>query len=102
MSRAAQRKNNIIATGRQDGLRGYKRDTNPYYHGEARGLWYQGWEKGNVERRVIQRERKRDRRIGKDSYFGWFWRPWERFKDLFSGRIDSAAQTPARRRGRVW
>lgn len=103
MSRAAQRKNNIIAIGRQDALKGYSKAVNPYLKPEGRGLWLEGWEKGHVEYNKRKRENRRKRRLNpEETVLVSVWKLWYGFKDLFSGRFTSTAQTPARKRGRVW
>ena len=101
MSRASQRKENVIANGFHDALKGHHVDSNPYIHPRGRALWLEGYNKGLVEKRKRARVQRRKDRLNPDE--SWpltsLWRLWYAFKDLFSGRVGSAAQNPARRRG---
>lgn len=99
MSKSAQRKNNVVAIGRNHALKGGRRDENPYRPAGARALWYQGWDQGDTLRRKNHREDKRKRRTSSSR----LWRGWYGLMDLLHGelRAHRPAQTPARRRG-LW
>lgn len=97
MSKSAQRKNRVIAEGRQAALSayGWHRDSNPYYHPRYRALWYQGWDEGAALRRKQVRVAKRKRRSANSR----LWRAWYVFVDIVNGEW-SPAQTPVQRPGR--
>lgn len=101
VSKAQQRWDNCVAAGRKAGLNGDRPDCNPYIHPRGRSAWYKGHEQGSVERRKRARVAKRKDRV--DSMEGWpvsrLWRVWYAFTDLFSGKVASTAQAPARKRG---
>lgn len=83
MSKAAQRKNNVMAIGRHHALRGVNRADNPYYAGRMRKLWFEGWDQGFILRHKQRREGKRRRRTADTALLKRFWKGWYGFLGLF-------------------
>lgn len=81
-----QRRASIVGEGRRQALRGLPRRC-PYTFSPTRALWYEGFDKGETELRILKRERLRKFRTSEEAIMCKLWRLYYRITDTFGGEM---------------